>query len=76
MRGDFLSILQKIKRFIIYIETNIHGECTIPYEELEMIVKCLLPDITKFFEKEENKQRYEQWKSKNTESSHLTKPTV
>ena len=76
MRGDSLNFIKRLKEFIHYLETDIRGECTIPYEELEMVARCLFPDIVKFFENKENLKRYEQWKSENSDSAHLTKQAV
>ena len=45
------------------------------FSELEIMARRFLPDITSFFEKDENKQRYEKWKEENVETAHLTKPT-
>ena len=34
----------------------------IPEDEIEALAKCFLPDILDFFESEEGKQEFEQWK--------------
>lgn len=34
----------------------------IPKEELETIARCFLPDIVAFFESEEGKREFEEWK--------------
>ena len=34
----------------------------IPEDEIEALTKCFLPDILDFFESEEGKQEFEQWK--------------
>lgn len=43
----------------------------IPKEELETIARCFLPDIVAFFESEEGKREFEEWKRqrKNEEQS-------
>lgn len=71
-----MIIMKMFKRLVYYLDNDNRGECSIPFEELEMVAKCLLPDIIKFFEKDENKQCFEQWKSENAESAHLTKKAV
>lgn len=34
----------------------------IPKEELETIARCFLPDIIAFFESEEGKREFDEWK--------------
>lgn len=36
----------------------------IPKEELETIARCFLPDIIAFFESEESKREFDEWKQK------------
>jgi len=36
----------------------------IPKHEIEALARCLLPEIRKFFESEEGKQEFEEWKKK------------
>lgn len=36
----------------------------IPKHELEILVRCFLPDIQAFFESEEGQKEYEAWKEK------------
>ena len=36
----------------------------IPKEELETIARCFLPDIIAFFESEEGKREFEEWKQR------------
>lgn len=38
-------------------------ECLIPQHELEALARCLLPDIQNFFESEDGKREFEQWKT-------------
>lgn len=39
----------------------------IPKEELETIARCFLPDIVAFFESEEGKREFEEWKQQKEE---------
>lgn len=39
----------------------------IPQHEIEALARCLLPEIQKFFEREEGKRQFEQWKKKKEE---------
>jgi len=36
----------------------------IPKHEMEALARCLLPEIRKFFESEEGKREFEEWKKK------------
>ena len=36
----------------------------IPKHEIKALARCLLPKIQKFFESEEGKRKFEEWKSK------------
>ena len=36
----------------------------IPQHEIEALARCLLPEIQKFFESEEGKKEFAQWKAR------------
>lgn len=36
----------------------------IPEHEVEALARCLLPEIQKFFESEDGKREFEEWKKK------------
>ena len=36
----------------------------IPQHEIEVLARCLLPEMQKFFESEKGKQEFEEWKIK------------
>lgn len=36
----------------------------IPEHEIEVLARCLLPEIQKFFESDEGKREFEEWKKK------------
>ena len=38
------------------------SEWNIPKHELETLARCFLPDIQAFFESEEGRKEYEEWK--------------
>lgn len=38
----------------------------IPKHELESLARCFLPDIQAFFESEEGRMEYEEWKAEET----------
>ena len=41
----------------------------IPTEAIESLARCLLPEIQKFFESEEGKREFEEWKAKQAEQT-------
>ena len=41
----------------------------IPKHEIESLARCLLPEIIKFFESEEGKQEFEEWKAAQEKSA-------
>ena len=48
----------------------------IPRHEIEALARCLLPEIQKFFESDEGKREFEEWKQQQTEkrnTEHKTK---
>ncbi len=40
----------------------------IPEDEIEALAKCFLPDILEFFESEEGRKEFEQWKREQSEN--------
>ncbi len=38
------------------------SKCKIPKHELEALARCFLPDIQAFFESEEGRREFEEWK--------------
>ena len=64
-----MKILQSFKNFIIYIENDIRGECEIPKSVFEIIAKVILPEVTAYFDSEEGKKEYEQYKKTNKQSA-------
>ena len=51
-------------------EVKIILKSHIPEDEIEALAKCLLPDILDFFESEQGRQEFEQWKRDKTEQSN------
>ena len=51
-------------------EVKIILKSHIPEDEIEALAKCFLPDILDFFESEEGRQEFEQWKRNQTEQSN------
>ena len=48
-------------RCIIMAKVNDYGT-GIPKHEIESLARCLLPEIERFFESEEGKREFEQWR--------------
>jgi hypothetical protein len=40
-----------------------HDKTGIPQYEIEALARCLLPEIQKFFESEEGKKEFTEWKA-------------
>ena len=57
--------LQKIKDAPHDIFTDKRGECTIPNDVIKRLAKALLPNILAYFESEEGKKEFEEWKQQN-----------
>lgn len=51
-------------------EVKIILKSHIPEDEIEALAKCFLPDILDFFEFEEGRREFEQWKRDQTEQSN------
>ena len=45
----------------------------IPQQEIEALARCLLPQIQKFYESEEGKREFEEWKKKQASKSGKSK---
>ena len=43
----------------------------IPQHEMERLARCLLPEIHKFFESDEGKREFEEWKEQQKEEKKL-----
>ena len=49
-------------------EAKIILKSHIPKDEIEALAKCFLPDILDFFESEEGRKEFEQWKRDQSKS--------
>lgn len=65
--------LQKIKDALQYIFTDKHGECTIPDDVIKRLAKALLPNILAYFESDEGKREFEEWKRQKEQETADTK---
>ena len=57
----------ELRRRIIGILTDKRGELGIPKDKVEAIAEMILPDIIAFFETEEGKKVFEEWKKEQQE---------
>jgi len=62
IQPEFRKQLSEIAKRIEEILKDKHGECEIPEDLIKEIAKCLVPDIIAFFETEEAKREFEEWK--------------
>ncbi len=57
----------ELRRRIIEILTDKRGELGIPKDKVEAIAEMILPDIIAFFQTEEGKKVFEEWKKEQEE---------
>ena len=63
IQPEFRQQLSDIAKRIEELLKNKHGECDIPDDLIKEIARCLVPDIIAFFETEEAKREFEEWKA-------------
>ena len=62
IQPEFRQQLVDIAKRIEELLKDTHGECDIPDDLIKEIARCLVPDIIAFFETEEAKREFEEWK--------------
>lgn len=62
--GFFKRLIIKLKYCIV---KDCRAECPVPQHVLEAIADTMLPDIRAFFESEEGKREFEEWKAEQAE---------
>ena len=62
IQPEFRQQLSNIAKRIEDLLRDNHGECDIPDDLIKEIARCLVPDIIAFFETEEAKREFEEWK--------------
>ena len=55
---------EDLKRIFIEVLDNKRGELGVPKDKLEVLAETILPDIVAFFETEEGKRAFVEWKKK------------
>ena len=59
--------MSELRRRIIEILTDKRGELGIPKDKVEAIAEMILPDIIAFFQTDEGKKVFEEWKKEQDE---------
>jgi hypothetical protein len=49
---------------VVVARNAVNISTKIPTEAIETLARCLLPEIQKFFESEDGKREFEEWKRK------------
>ena len=62
IQPEFRQQLADIAKLIEDLLRDNHGECDIPDDLIKEIARCLVPDIIAFFETEEARREFEEWK--------------
>ena len=63
IQPEFRQQLEDIAKRIEELLKDKHGECDIPDDLIKEIARCLAPNIVAFFETEEAKREFEEWKA-------------
>ncbi len=71
-----MKFLKRLKIKLFEILNDTRAECEISLEALDDIARSILSDVKKFYESEENMQRFKEWELENSSSAHLTKKAV
>ena len=64
---EIANRMSELRRRIIEILTDKRGELGIPKDKVEAIAEMIFPDIVAFFQTEEGKKVFEEWKKEQEE---------
>ena len=64
---EIANRMSELRRRIIEILTDKRGELGIPKDKVEAIAEMILPDIIAFFQTDEGKKVFEEWKKEQQE---------
>ena len=64
---EIANRMSELRRRIIEILTDKRGELGIPKDKVEAIAEMILPDIITFFQTDEGKKVFEEWKKEQAE---------
>lgn len=76
IQPEFQKQLSDIVKRIEELLKDKRGECDIPEDLIKEIARCLVPDIIAFFETEEAKREFEEWKKTQEEQNKIQKKDV
>ena len=74
IQPEFRQQLADIAKRIEELLKDKHGECDIPDDLIKEIARCLAPNIVAFFETEEAKREFEEWKAEQEKRIAVRKP--
>ena len=63
IQPEFRQQLADIAKRLEELLKDTHGECEIPDDLIKEIARCLAPNIVAFFETEEAKREFAEWKA-------------
>ena len=70
---EIANRMSELRRRIIEILTDKRGELGIPKDKVEAIAEMILPDIIAFFQTDEGKKVFEEWKKEQEEKQKRRK---
>ena len=76
IQPEFRQQLSNIAKRIEELLRDKSGECDIPDDLIKEIAKCLAPNIVAFFETEEAKREFEEWKKAQEKQNKIQKKDV
>ena len=76
IQPEFRKQLSDIAKRIEELLKDNRGECDIPDDLIKEIAKCLAPNIVAFFETEEAKREFEEWKKAQEKQNKIQKKDV
>ena len=76
IQPEFQKQLSNIVKRIEDLLRDNSGECDIPDDLIKEIAKCLAPNIVAFFETEEAKREFEEWKKAQEKQNKIQKKDV
>ena len=76
IQTEFRQQLSDIAKRIEELLKDTHGECDIPDDLIKEIARCLAPNIVAFFETEEARREFEEWKEVQEQQNKIQKKDI
>ena len=76
IQPEFQKQLSNIVKRIEELLKDKHGECEIPDDLIKEIARCLAPNIVAFFETEEARREFEEWKEVQEQQNKIQKKDI